>query len=84
MPVGRPRARLSEKEFVEVYVKLSRATTPQAKAAVLKQHGTTEAELQQFIQVHLKDLPALSTVFDSLVARMGSEQQPPVPALPIR
>ena len=84
MTIGRPRAKLTDKEFVEVYVKLARAQTPQEKAAVLKQHGTTEAELQEFVQVHLRDLPALSTVFDTLVARMGSEREPTVPALPIR
>ena len=78
---GRPRTALEEREFVEVYVALSRATTPEAKAQVLKQHRTSEEELQEFTKSYLNDLPALSAVFDSIVARLGA-QQPEVPLLP--
>lgn len=77
----RPRTALEEREFVEVYVALSRATTPEAKAQVLKQHGTSEEELEEFTKSYLNDLPALSAVFDSIVARQGA-QQPEVPLLP--
>jgi hypothetical protein len=78
---GRPKTTLDEREFVEVYIALSRATTPQAKAQVLKQHGTSEQELEEFIKSYLNDLPALSSVFDSIVARQGA-QQSGVPVLP--
>ena len=78
---GRPKTTLDEREFVEVYVALSRATTPEAKAQVLKQHGTSEEELQEFMKSYVNDLPALSSVFDSIVARHGA-QQPEVPVLP--
>ena len=78
---GRPRTALGEREFVEVYIALSRATTPQAKAEVLKQHGTSEDELQEFMKSYVNDLPALSSVFDTIVARQGAPQ-PGVPELP--
>ena len=78
---GRPKTTLDERTFVEVYVALSRATTPEAKAQVLKQHGTSEEELQEFMKLYVNDLPALSSVFDSIVARQGA-QQPGIPVLP--
>jgi hypothetical protein len=76
---GRPRTELSEREFIEVYVALAKAHTPEAKAQVLKQHDTSEAELKAFMQAYTNDLPALSAVFDSIVARQGT----PEPELPM-
>ena len=78
---GRPNTALDEREFVEVYVALGRATTPEAKAEILKRHGTSEKELQDFMKSYVNDLPALSAVFDSIVARLGAERTD-VPALP--
>ena len=75
---GRPDTALSEREFVDVYVALGKARTPEAKAQVLKQHGTTEKELAAFLRAYTEDLPALSEVFDSIVARQGMQSEVPV------
>jgi hypothetical protein len=73
----RPKTTLSQREFVDVYVALAAAQTPGAKAQILKQHGTSEKELQQFIQAYSVNLPALSEVFDSVVARQGLQAEFP-------
>lgn len=78
----RPATALSEREFVEVYVALARAAQPEQKQRILEQHGTSRKELHEFINAYSNDLPALSVVFDSVVARLGSERGVEVPALP--
>jgi hypothetical protein len=83
----RPKASLSEAEFVEVYVALSRATQPEEKARILKQHNTSEKELQEFVRLYTRNLPALAEVFDSVVARLGVQPERrfrDVPGLPMR
>ena len=77
---SRPKTALSEREFVDVYVALAKATTPEAKQQVLTQHGTTEKELAAFLRAYADNLPALSAVFDSIVARQGMQTE--VPMLP--
>jgi hypothetical protein len=77
---ARPTHALSEREFVEIYVALAKARTPEAKAEILKQHGTSVKELESFVQAYSGNLPAMSAVFDSVVARQG--MQTDVPALP--
>jgi hypothetical protein len=82
---GKNGSRLRDVEFIDVYVKLARATSPEEKARVLKEAGTSREELDEFIEVRLEDLPALSTVFDSVVARMGSaSEDQQLPVLPPR
>ena len=76
----RPRTDLSQREFVNVYVALSKAQTSEAKSAVLKQHDITEKELEHFVAAYADDLKAFSEVFDSVVARQGLQTD--VPALP--
>ena len=78
----RPAVALSEREFVDVYVALGRATTPEQKQRVLEEHGTSRKELQMFINAYANDLSALSAVFDSVTARLGAERGTDVPALP--
>ena len=78
----RPGTALSEREFVAVYVELARATQPEQKQRILERHGTSRKEMQDFINAYSNDLPALSTVFDSVVARLGSVRGMDVPALP--
>lgn len=75
--VGRPRTALTEREFVDVYVALGKAPTPAAKAQVLKQHGTSQREMEEFLRAYAEDLPALSEVFDSIVARQGAQGEFP-------
>ena len=81
---GRPRTELTEREFIEVFVALGKARSVDEKAQILKQRGTSEKELQDFMQAYVKNLPALSAVFDSIVARQGagSEGSMDVPRLP--
>lgn len=74
-----PKTSLSEREFVDVYVELTRARTPEAKDSVLKKHGTTQRELEAFVRAYTANLPALSTVFDSVVARFGPQGPPDLP-----
>ncbi len=78
----RPGTALSEREFVAVYVELARATQPEQKQRILERHRTSRKEMQDFINAYSNDLPALNTVFDSVVARLGSERGVDVPALP--
>jgi hypothetical protein len=75
---ARPRTAQSEREFVDVYVALSKAQTPEAKRQVLIQHGTSEKELEAFMRAYAANLPALSAVFDSIVARQGMQTEAPV------
>ncbi len=77
---ARPKTTLSQREFVEIYVALSRARTPDAKAEVLKENGTSVKELEAFMQAYSSNLTAISEVFDSVVARQGLQTD--VPALP--
>ena len=76
----RPRTSLSQREFTDVYVALAAAQTPEQKAQILKQHGTSEKELREFIEAYSLNLPALSEVFDSVVARQGLQAE--VPSFP--
>jgi hypothetical protein len=78
----RPRTKLSEREFVDVYVALAQVPTPEEKARVLKQHGTSEKELHAFVRAYSRNLTALSTVFDSIVARQGVHAEPQFRNLP--
>jgi hypothetical protein len=86
LPFGKTgkNTRLSDKEFVEVYVKLAQATSPEEKARILQQAGTSAEELEEFVKVYLDDLPALSQVFDTVVARIGNSREQDLPALPGR
>jgi hypothetical protein len=79
---NRPATALSEREFVDVYVALARATQPAQKQQILQRHRTSRKELEQFINAYSNDLPALSVVFDSVVARLGMQPGMEVPALP--
>ena len=81
---GRPRTQLTEREFIEVFVALGKARSVDEKAQILKQRGTSEKELQDFMQAYANNLPALSAVFDSIVARQGAGSEGPmdVPRLP--
>lgn len=74
-----PKTTLSEREFVDVYVALTRANSPQAKDSVLKKHGTTLREMEAFVRAYTVNLPALSTVFDSVVAQLGPQGPPDLP-----
>jgi hypothetical protein len=78
----RPRTKLSEREFIEVYVALAQVATPEEKARVLKRHGTSQQELQAFVRAYSRNLNALSTVFDSIVARQGVHAEPQFRSLP--
>jgi hypothetical protein len=78
----RPRTPLTEREFIEAYVALANARSVEEKRRILEQRGTSEKELQAFIQAYADDLPALSMVFDSVVARLGMQPGMEVPALP--
>lgn len=78
----RPATALSEREFVDVYVALARATQPAQKQQILQRHRTSRKELEEFINAYSNDLPALSVVFDSVVARLGMQPGMEVPALP--
>jgi hypothetical protein len=77
-----PKTTLTAREFVDVYVALSRAARPEDKARVLRQHKTTEKELRAFVRAYSRNLAAFSTVFDSIVARQGAELESDIPALP--
>ena len=77
---GRPKTALSEREFVDVYVALGKARTPEAKVDILRQHGTSQKELEEFMRAYANNLPRLSEVFDSIVARQGVQTE--VPRLP--
>jgi hypothetical protein len=80
---GRPKTTLSEREFIDVYVALAKAQTTDAKAQVLRQHGTTEKQVREFMQAYANDLPALSEIFDTIVARQGTQAETPdFPRLP--
>ena len=79
---SRRSTKLSETEFVDVCVKLARATSPAEKTRIMKEAGVTREDLDQFIAVYLEDLPGLSQVFDSVVARMGNPVDGPLPVLP--
>lgn len=81
---GRRTPGLTDKEFIEVYVKLARTSSPEVKARILKESGTTAKEMEQFVKVRLNDLPALSMVFDSVVARMGNPTDDGLRRLPRR
>jgi hypothetical protein len=75
--------RLTQAEFIEVYAKLARATSETERQNILRQHGTSEAELQEFVAVNIDDLPNLSATFDSVVARLGADQEEgTMPTLP--
>ena len=76
----RPKTNLTQREFVDVYVELSKARTPEAKSGILKQHGVTQKELEHFVAAYADNLTAFSEVFDSVVARQGLQTE--VPALP--
>lgn len=75
---------LRDEEFVEVYVRLSKTNSPAEKARILKEAGTTAREMDEFVKVRLDDLPALSIVFDSVVARMGNPPNDGLGRLPRR
>lgn len=82
---GGPRhanAPLEEREFIEVYVALAQARSVGEKQRILQEHGTSEKELKAFVQAYANDLPALSMVFDSVVARLGMRPGVEVPSLP--
>jgi len=78
----RPSTPLTEREFIEAYVALAKARSVEEKRRILEQRGTSEQELKAFIQAYARDLPALSVVFDSVVARLGMQPGMEVPALP--
>jgi hypothetical protein len=87
LPIGGKRraTRLTDAEFVEIYVKLAKAHSVAEKQSILKQHRTTEKDLEEFVRVNTRDLAALSTVFDTMVARIGApKEEPPIPVLPGR
>jgi hypothetical protein len=87
LPFGNKRnaTRLSDREFVEIYIKLAKARSLPDKERILKQHGTTKAELEEFVRANVDDLPALSEVFDTVVARIGAPREEyPIPVLPGR
>ena len=76
---------LSNREFVEIYTKLVRAQSIPEKERILKEHGTSKAELEEFVRANVHDLPALSEVFDTVVARIGApKEEYPIPVLPGR
>jgi hypothetical protein len=79
---NRPATALTDREFVDLYVALARATSPGDKQRILEQHGTTREEMKAFIGAYSNDLPALSVVFDSVVARLGMQPGMEVPLLP--
>lgn len=76
---SRPSTALSPREFVDVYVALAQATTQAEKARILRKHQTSEKEMQAFISGYAKNLPELSAVFDSVLARQSGEGPPTVP-----
>jgi hypothetical protein len=87
LPFGNKRnaTRLTEREFVEIYIQLARAQSVAEKETILKKHGTTRAELDEFVHANIDDLAALSEVFDTVVARIGApKEEYPIPVLPHR
>jgi hypothetical protein len=68
----RPKSELTPQQFVEVYTALGKARTPAEKQRVLRQHKTSEKALQEFVQAYAQDLPELSAVFDSALARLNA------------
>ena len=87
IPLGNKRKTtgLTDREFVEIYIKLARAHSLEEKERILKQHGTTKKELEAFVRANVDDLPALSEVFDTVVARIGApKEEYPIPVLPGR
>jgi hypothetical protein len=78
----RPKTALSEREFIDVYLALAQATRPEQEQRIFRQHRTSRKELQAFINAYSNDLPALSAVFDTLVARLGMQPGMEIPILP--
>jgi hypothetical protein len=73
--------------FVNTVVALRRAAAQspsptifaQKKAELLTQTGVTEKDLQRFIDVHGSDAPYMSSVWDTVAARIERPQTRPQP-----
>ena len=74
---GLPKTRLTQEEFIEVYVALAKANTPAEKERILKEHGTSQKELEAFIQAYTADVSSLSAAFDSALSRMSTSAEGP-------
>jgi hypothetical protein len=64
-----PATRLSFQRFVAVVSELASAQ-PHQRAAILKKHRTSDAEIREFVAAYARHPTGLATAFDSVERRL--------------